>query len=337
MILDFLKKQKRRMIFLRQYNSRKPGRILSLMEQTYSNLGDMAIGAAQKRFLEQHFPDREVFMYDSCYELLKPTYQKMIAPEDILILWGGGNFGSEYPEQEQMRRRIIEDFPNNRIISFPQTIYFEKTPEGQKELVLSQKVYSQHPDLYLIARGKASFETMQEAFPHNHILLMPDIVLSWQDEKPQKQRNGILVCLRSDREGILSEGQKQKLVRQCRRWGGVSITDMHGPAYITMERREREVDHKMDEFRRAKVAVTDRLHGMIFATVTGTPCVVLPNYNGKIQATYRWIESLPYIRLVQTPEEVEDAMEGLLLSPVHKYDVSLLKPHYDSLLQLFIK
>lgn len=335
MFLDFIKKQKRCMIFRRQYNGRKPGRILSLMEQTYSNLGDMAIGVAQKWFLETRFPERGVFLYRSWYEMLRPVYQKTIEPEDVLILWGGGNFGSEYPEQEKVRRQIIADFPSNRIVSFPQTIYFEKTPEGQKELALSQTVYGAHPDLYLVAREQASFQNMKEAFPRNHVLLVPDIVLCLRDQKPAVKRSGVLICLRSDREGVFSPAQRKKLAEQCRRWGEVSVTDMYGPAYMTMEQREREVERKLAEFRRSEAVVTDRLHGMIFAALTGTPCVVLPNYNGKIQATYRWIKSLPYLRLVQTTEEVAPALEELLPCPLQKYDPSFLDSYYNALAGLF--
>ena len=39
------------------------------------------------------------------------------------------------------------------------------------------------------------------------------------------------------------------------------------------------LDTFMSEIGKRKVVVTDRLHGMIFCAITGTPCVVFSNYN----------------------------------------------------------
>jgi len=53
--------------------------------------------------------------------------------------------------------------------------------------------------------------------------------------------------------------------------------------------------------------ITDRLHGMIFAFITGTPAIVLPNNNGKIEHSYDWISECGYIcflRSVETFPEV---------------------------------
>ena len=43
-------------------------------------------------------------------------------------------------------------------------------------------------------------------------------------------------------------------------------------------------------------SVTDRLHGMIFSVVTGTPCIALDNVSGKVRGVHAWIEDLPTLR-----------------------------------------
>ena len=47
------------------------------------------------------------------------------------------------------------------------------------------------------------------------------------------------------------------------------------------------VNDELQRYARRRVVVTDRLHGMIFAAVTGTPCVVLDNATHKSRDFYR--------------------------------------------------
>ena len=55
---------------------------------------------------------------------------------------------------------------------------------------------------------------------------------------------------------------------------------------------------KWEEFKHARLVITDRLHGMIFSAITGTPCVALNNSNGKVGFEYEWLKNLPYIGFV---------------------------------------
>ena len=55
---------------------------------------------------------------------------------------------------------------------------------------------------------------------------------------------------------------------------------------MTRDIRGLVVRKELMRFARRQVVVTDRLHGMIFSAVTGTPCVVLSSYNHKIQEYY---------------------------------------------------
>ena len=42
--------------------------------------------------------------------------------------------------------------------------------------------------------------------------------------------------------------------------------------------------------------ITDRIHGMLFAAVTGTPCIALDNVSKKVSGAYEWIQYLDYIQ-----------------------------------------
>ena len=78
--------------------------------------------------------------------------------------------------------------------------------------------------------------------------------------------------------------------------------------------RDKELKKKFKQISRAKVVVTDRLHGMIFCAFTNTPCIVLSNYNHKIKNSYEtWLNHLDYIKFYDTidVDKIIKDIEGL--------------------------
>lgn len=66
--------------------------------------------------------------------------------------------------------------------------------------------------------------------------------------------------------------------------------------YYSNKYNQDYINSILNDYRSAKIVITDRLHGMIFAAITGTPCIVLPNANHKISATYNtWLKQSNYI------------------------------------------
>lgn len=66
---------------------------------------------------------------------------------------------------------------------------------------------------------------------------------------------------------------------------------------LPIDEREGQLQEFLDAFRRAQVVVTDRLHGMVFSAVTGTPCVVFGSKSHKVRATYEcWMSGQNYVR-----------------------------------------
>ena len=66
---------------------------------------------------------------------------------------------------------------------------------------------------------------------------------------------------------------------------------------LPVEDRQGQLQELLDAFRKAEIVVTDRLHGMIFSAITGTPCVAFRNRNHKIKSTYdSWLRANEYIR-----------------------------------------
>lgn len=52
----------------------------------------------------------------------------------------------------------------------------------------------------------------------------------------------------------------------------------------------------MKRIEACSVLVTDRLHGMIFAYITGTPCIVMDNKTNKVFGVYEeWLSDVDWI------------------------------------------
>lgn len=72
-----------------------------------------------------------------------------------------------------------------------------------------------------------------------------------------------------------------------------------------MKERETELHKLWEIFSKSQLVITDRLHGMIFAYITGTPAIVLPNSNFKVEKCYEWIKDCGYIKFIKEPNNGE--------------------------------
>ena len=287
----------------------------------HSNLGDQAITVAEEKFIRKNFPEYEYYsvpegiMLD-CVEKVR----KACTDEDILVLHGGGNFGNQYMYIEESRRKILELFPNNPIILMPQSIYFSNDEKGQKELEKSIESYNKHKNLTIVAREQISYDIIKEKFDVD-IIQTPDIVMSLNKQKFDQDRNGIMYILRSDVEVVLDDDDRKELVDIGKKYfDDVLVTDMMYPEIIKDYQREEILDKFMNEIGKRKVVITDRLHGMIFCAITGTPCIVFSNYNHKVKGSLKWLEHLNYIRFLDDSSKTEETLKELINIKETKYD-----------------
>lgn len=275
---------------------------------TYGNLGDHAIALAERKMLnhEQHRP---VLSFSGDTTALLSCLRRYVSPDDNFYLTGGGNMGTLYRVEEEYRLRLISAMRNNRIVLFPQTMSYGDTEDDRRFLRHTQRVYSAHPDLHLFAREQVTYERMKATYLDNDVQLVPDIVLSisGEDNADFAARRGILLCMRNDVEQSIGNDSHRLLEKLAQdlnmNWRYADTTvQVHGA--ISQDEGERLVHQKWDEFRSARLVITDRLHGMIFSAVTGTPCVALNNSNGKVGFEYEWLKDLPYITFASTVDEV---------------------------------
>ncbi|MCH1927709.1 polysaccharide pyruvyl transferase family protein, partial [Shewanella sp. C31] len=88
--------------------------------------------------------------------------------DSILVLQGGGSFGDLYQREAEYRRVIIKNFPNNRIIVFPQSTFFENDDFLRKEVLF----YKKYKNVVIAARDEKSYAFLKEKF-ENKIILSP--------------------------------------------------------------------------------------------------------------------------------------------------------------------
>lgn len=299
-------------------------RCLIFLAADYGNLGDVAITYAQKKYLQDHFPDYDIIEIPAAKTLAAiRSIKHQIQSEDIITVIGGGNMGDMYGDIELLRLMVVRAFKNNRIILFPQTIDYSNSTDANWLKRLSQKIYSSHPRLTMTAREHVSYETMQCLYPTVDVRLVPDIVMGL-DEKDNVQREDIVtICLRNDKEKADNTKIVESILDECANHHlKHKFYDTHigGDRYTESQKYE-ELRKIWNQFRKSKFVITDRLHGMIFAFITGTPAIVLPNSNFKVEGSYQWICNCGYIQMISRVNQ-ELTEESILKTP-HSLSPSL--------------
>lgn len=290
----------------------------------HGNIGDSAIAVAQEAIIRELFGNCNYYTIgekylDVCAERAKP----FIKDDDIIILQGGGNIGNIYERPEKGRRKVIELFPNNKIILFPQTVYFSDDEQGRKELEITKRIYNNHPNLILMAREKKSLDFMNEHFTNAKIYFTPDIVMTLNKQEDLK-REGALLLFRSDKEKSLKdEFVKDIENKMMDKYKKVEYSDMYigsGMTNVGGKYRDEFLNEKFKQFQTAEIVITDRLHGMILSAITGTPCIAFGNFNHKVKLSFEWLRHLGYIEFCEGYSEFDNALEKITQVKNPKYD-----------------
>lgn len=327
---------------IRKLRSRSPERrpvIYFVPSSDYGNLGDHKIMMEIRHFFRCYFPKFEVREI-SCrhYEEKRQELLCQVQNGDILAAPGGGSIGDVYlPYGEKYMRDMIQCFPNNQIIIFPQSLFYTKSELGEAERKNTAAIFDSHPDLTLALRDQNAYQEAKKMFRRTKLMLIPDIVL-FSDPyltKAPRSETGLLM-IRSDGETSHPQGWNQELEEICGKYAKKIIsTDTQKNYFIDLENRETEVNAVLEQISASKFLVTDRLHGMIFAAITSTPCVAFDNVYGKVFAQYQWIRDLPYLEIAESPEQLSDKLDRVLKAQTPVYTRKPLEDKYSELANAF--
>src|SRR5699024_2438710 len=210
---------------LRKNKAIKP-KIYIIGAPEHGNLGDHAIMEAELKFLNNHFPDKSIIEipYNMVFFKLEELID-LIDQKDIICVTGGGYMGSLWPRSEEFVRRIVSHFSDNKVIVFPQTAFYEMNPfKATEYLKSSVDIYNNHKDLTLTAREKNTFDLFEEYYDKSNNILTPDIGLYLDETDKMVEREGLLVCLRGDREKVTDTNILMNSVKQQAKEYNLGIT-----------------------------------------------------------------------------------------------------------------
>lgn len=301
----------------------------------YGNIGDHAIAHAERAFFAERMGIELAEVPVNRYKELAEVARHHIVSGDLVLITGGGFLGSLWLNTEQMSRQVVEQYPHNPIVILPQTLYWDQSEHVCSEIARTRAIYESHQNLTICARDPVSYELVRKYYPNCRVVMVPDMVLSrrWDEffDSPA-EREGALLCLKQDKESILSGDDESRLIGVCEELCGVAaVTDTYRKEPIRLTERLALLRLKLNEFRQASLCITDRLHGVIFSAVAGTPCVALNNCNHKLRESTKFIEYLPYIRFADSIDEVKPLAREVMSVENPNFDNSDLAGYFTSL------
>lgn len=289
----------------------------------YGNVGDSAIWVGEYTFLQQHGFGENIYTNES------RTYSKDSLADAVgdgtIFIHGGGNFGDLWPEHQELREQVVIDFPNNKIVQLPQSIYFRE----KENLFRARDIFRRHADLTVLVRDRASLEIAAKELGVN-TGLCPDMAF-WLgsidvDVAPLLP---FVWLYRNDRESLRNTGLSRKDGVWPYDWRVDEVTNLVKSnielryQYATRpEPQVKEVIRKQlsniyTPVARERIArgcrvlacgrsvITERLHGHILCMLMGIPHYIIDTRFRKIMNFVEtWEYKSPLMHWCKSGEEV---------------------------------
>ncbi len=279
----------------------------------YENTGDILIWQGELDYLAR-------LPYRCLYSASHLNYRTpRIDANTLILLQGGGNFGDLWPDFQQFRLRVIEEFPDNRIIILPQTIHYG----DHGNMLRDAELFGRHKSLTICVRDHQSLAVLDRFFPGSRHLLLPDMAFCidmgpWERYR-SPQRDEALFLKRQDKEldsacrydGIVPDGTLERDWPSFERLSPRQwlVYKLAGPGRRLPPFVQRPIDRMLGRMGEAlrkeymKTGVrflsgysdiyTTRLHTAILSALLGKPFVLFDNSYGKNSAFFdAWLQDL---------------------------------------------
>lgn len=308
----------------------------------YDNVGDSAIWCGTMAWLDAH--DVPVVYHADEWAYHPRALARALPPDGIVVFQGGGNFGDLYPWHQDLRLRVMTDHPDRDYVQLPQTIEFR----DPRAAATTARTIAGVRSFSMLCREHGSIDVARESLGVR-ATLAPDMAFALCNRFRDAHRNAVsataslLWLARSDDEALSGRavpGDDDVLVTD---WpdldGTFGVTGLADERLRQAVRRTSQVSawslpgaliaqpHLTEVYRRlatrtvaagvrllctADVAVTDRLHGHILASLIGMPHVIMETGYGKVRACYdEFTSGLPGIRFAEDPASASLAARDL--------------------------
>lgn len=347
-VIDLLKKIRRQLMFMGKFGFRifclhiKKEKIFICADSAvHGNMGDQALGFCRREFLVQRcgIKPQNIIEYTARDRMRYWDFiVKYTRKQDVVCLRGGGYWGDLWLDGFTAMLDYIESFHENRIIVFPQSVYFSNTNEGRKWLKKSQMILNEAENLLFFTRDIESKRIVESVYSGIRVTAVPDTVLSY---KPQceldQNRAKVLLCFRNDKEKLDSWADLvQPTLKRLNEEYFFQDTSIDLNIRRLGERAE-ALKNIWNVFQSAKLVITDRLHGMIFATITGTPCLVFNNIDGKVGHEYQWIRNLGYVHFYDGSCDIDSVIGKMLTIRAVEYPIEKMNSLFDPLVSVCVE
>ena len=310
---------------------------------THSNLGDQAQACCIEKYFRKFFSDHIVFKlsnnaFDFYEEKILMILKEKIKETDLIFFQSGYTFTGIHP-YENMHRKIVENFPYNKIVFLPQTVKFK----NQKILENVQNFYGKYDNIYFFARDKISYDIYKSIFPeHRNVHCFPDIVTTeiGNYDFNNNERNGILLCVRNDVEKLYSFQEISLFKEKLQKIAKVSLSDTNSETKEnSLKEYWKKIEETIDDYAQYQVIITDRYHGTIFALIANTPVIILKTTDHKVVTGADWFEGVyeDYVYVVNDLEEASQVAQQIVTGFEYRKLPSYFKEKYYDRLEDIIE
>lgn len=287
---------------------------------SHANVGDSAIWLGQLAYV------RSLDVMSLSYTCDVHSYSRAELAKHldggVILLSGGGNLGDLWEASQQLRERVIRDFPDTRIVQLPQSIHFQ---DG-RALRRARDVFDSHPDLTLLVRDRQSLTFAGQEFT-NPSHLCPDMAFCLGPlARPGVPTKDIVWLSRTDKESASQIASTLATDIQRVDWLAEPVSSFvsvmalvdrylvpHLPFSSGWDRARSLLWERLAHQRllrgcrllaAGRTVITDRLHGHILSVLLDIPQLLLDNSTGKVRSFYEtWTSSLPCVRWCNGPAE----------------------------------
>ena len=278
---------------------RRGERVALLDYPRHGNVGDHAIWLGETAGLAG-LRARRIYTCDHrSYSRADAT---VAIADRLILIHGGGNLGDIWPAYEQFREDIIRDFPNNRIIQLPQSIYFD---DAGKAASLRDRI-KQHGGVTLMVRDRPSVTRAADLLDVEAVLC-PDMAFALGPlTRLREPHCDVMYLKRTDSEAradqYIAPSRISGVIVESRDWldfdgleAFLDKADLRYPSifnsapgqlllrgWVYDRRSKLSLQRGIAILSRGRTVVSDRLHGVILSLLAGLPVVPLDNRTGKI-------------------------------------------------------
>jgi pyruvyl transferase EpsI len=287
----------------------------------HSNVGDHAQTLGVWNFLQDTFGDYKVIrLYrDDITPKKLSQITASLRASDLIFLHSSGDFGSlhDIPSHHpgrisfpEVRRQIVANACTAKVINLPVTAYYEDNAKGAESLRKDRAVFNDS-NYVILCREPVSHKTLQERLTCKS-LFFPDFVFYLKPNPGAFTRSGVQVILRDDKEALLSKDQRMELADRLKPfYSRVIVNDIMRENFVIPDFiLDNYIQRMMQTYQQRELIVTDKMHGMIMAVITHTPCIALSGgIPHKIKAYQAFLSAA--VEFIDRVEEIEEAVQRI--------------------------